>query len=251
MARWGMVIDLDRCTACQSCTVACKAENNQPMAGPEESRRGRDIFWMQMLVKTEGEYPNVRAQYIPRPCMHCDEPPCVQVCPVGATYKRADGIVAQDYDRCIGCRYCMVACPYGVRSFNWKSAENLGTSRRSFLFASAPGPRFQSSLNPDIVRGVRGGREGPTPRRLGVVEKCTFCIHRLEKATQRARAEGREVRDGDYVTACTQTCTGGAIKFGDLDDPNSEVYRMARDKRAFRLLEEQGTHPRVSYLKEA
>src|SRR5574341_1669163 len=119
MARWGMVIDLDKCTACQACTVACKEENNVPTPGPAASARGREIFWMQVLRSVQGEYPKVRASFIPRPCMHCDEPPCVQVCPVDATYKRADGIVAQDYDRCICCRYCMVACPYGVRYFNW------------------------------------------------------------------------------------------------------------------------------------
>jgi len=166
--------------------------------------------------------------------MHCDEPPCVQVCPVDATYKREDGLVVQDYDRCIGCRYCMVACPYGVRSFNWKQ------------------PEFQATayLNPDQVAGRNGASEGPTPRSVGVVEKCTFCIHRLEKAKEKAKVEGREVKDGDYVTACAQTCTGAAIKFGDLDDPKSEVYRLSRDKRAFRLLEELGTEPRVYYLKE-
>jgi molybdopterin-containing oxidoreductase family iron-sulfur binding subunit len=249
MARWGMVIDLDKCTACQSCTVACKAENNQPVAGPEESKLGRDVFWMQMLVKVEGEYPNVRAQFTPRPCMHCDDAPCVQVCPVGATYKRDDGITAQDYDRCIGCRYCMNACPYGARSFNWKPAAEPGKTRRAFLFAS-DGPRFQSALNPDVLIGKHGGREGPSPRKAGVVEKCTFCAHRLEKATRRARNEGREVRDGDYVTACTQTCTGHAITFGDLDNPASEVHRLSRDKRAYRLLEDLGTNPRVTYLKE-
>lgn len=234
MARWGMVIDLDKCTACQACTVACKEENNQPTAGPDGSSRGRDIFWMQVLRSVEGEYPKVRARFIPRPCMHCDEPPCVQVCPVDATYKRADGIVAQDYDRCIGCRYCMVACPYGVRYFNWGR------------------PKFQAAayLNPDHALGRNGAREGPVVRPAGVVEKCTFCVHRLEKAKKKAEAEGREVRDGDYVTACTQTCTGGAIKFGDLDDPNSEVYRLSRDKRSSRLLEEMGTEPRVYYLKE-
>ncbi|MBI2554951.1 MAG: 4Fe-4S dicluster domain-containing protein [Candidatus Rokubacteria bacterium] len=234
MARWGMVIDLDKCTACQACTVACKAENNEPIAGPEESGKGRDILWMQVLSLVEGTYPRVRARFIPRPCMHCDEPPCVQVCPVDATYKRPDGLVAQDYDRCIGCRYCMVACPYGVRSFNWRR------------------PEFQTTayLNPDRVAGRNGAREGPTPRPVGVVEKCTFCVHRLEKAKATARAEGRELRDGDYTTACQQTCTGGAIKFGDLDDRQSEVHRLSRDKRAFRLLEELGTEPRVYYLKE-
>ncbi len=223
MPRWGMVIDLDRCTACQACTVACKEENNQPVAGAADSARGRDLFWMQLLGAVEGEYPRVAGRFVPRPCMHCDEPPCVQVCPVGATTKREDGLVAQDADRCIGCRYCVVACPYGARSFNWRR------------------PAFQAAqyLNPDVP-----------VRPVGVVEKCTFCVHRLEKAAARARAEGRPLRDGDYVTACTQTCTGGAIRFGDLDDPQSEVYGLARDKRAFRLLDELGTHPRVIYLKE-
>lgn len=234
MARWGMVIDLDKCTACQACSVACKEENNVPTAGPGGSARGRDIFWMQVLSTIEGDYPRVRARFIPRPCMHCDEPPCVQVCPVDATYKRSDGIVAQDYDRCIGCRYCMVACPYGVRSFNWGR------------------PKFQATAyqNPDRPFGRNGAREGPVVRPLGVVEKCTFCVHRMEKAKETAKAEGRDPRDGDYVTACTQTCTGGAIKFGDMDDPNSEVHRLSKDKRAFRLLEEMGTEPRVYYLKE-
>ncbi|MBI2370134.1 MAG: 4Fe-4S dicluster domain-containing protein [Deltaproteobacteria bacterium] len=234
MPRWGMVIDLDKCTACQACTVACKVENNEPIAGPDGSRRGRDIVWMQLLSVVEGEYPKLRARFIPRPCMHCDQPPCVQVCPVGATYKRPDGLVAQDYDRCIGCRYCMVACPYGARAFNW------GT------------PQFQATayLNPDRITSRNGGREGPAVRSAGVVEKCTFCAHRLERARARAKAEAREVQDGDYVTACAQTCTGGAIRFGDLDDPKSEVHHLSRDKRAFRLLEELGTHPRVIYLAE-
>ncbi|MBI2115701.1 MAG: 4Fe-4S dicluster domain-containing protein [candidate division NC10 bacterium] len=223
MPRWGMVIDLDRCTACQACTVACKEENNQPVAGRERSRSGRDIFWQQVLATVEGDYPRARVRFLPRPCQHCDAPPCVQVCPVGATTKREDGLVAQDSLRCIGCRYCMVACPYGVRAFNWKA------------------PAFETTqyLNPDVP-----------VRPVGVVEKCTFCIHRIEKATQRAKAEGRALRDGEVQTACMQTCTGGAIVFGDLDDPNSRVGRLARDRRAFRLLEELATHPRVTYLAE-
>jgi Fe-S-cluster-containing dehydrogenase component len=223
MPRWGMVIDLDRCTACQACTVACIAENNQPVAGPEESRRGRDIFWNQVLAVVEGEYPRVTARFLPRPCMHCDEPPCVAVCPVMATYKRDDGLVVQDNERCIGCRYCMVACPYGVRYFNWRRPQHPTTE----------------NLNPDVP-----------VRPLGVVEKCTFCIHRVDAALARARQEGRPLRDGEVQTACQQTCTGGAIVFGDLDDPHSQVARLARDKRAFRLLEELGTRPRVIYLKE-
>lgn len=236
MPRWGMVIDLDKCTACQACVVACRAENTVPFAGPEESAKNRPIFWMQLLSLIEGEYPRVRGQFIPRPCMHCDNPPCVQVCPVGATWKAEDGLVVQDYDRCIGCRYCMVACPYGARFFNWYRP-------------SWPTPLGRQH-NPDRSphRPPTGGRQGPEVRPVGVVEKCTFCIHRLEKAKQKARAEGREVRDGDYVTACTQTCPAKAIYFGDLDDPTSEVYKLSRSRRAFRLLEELGTEPRVYYL---
>lgn len=227
MARWGMVIDLDKCTACQACVVACKAENNVPFSTSAEAERGHTMFWMQLLAHVEGEYPRVKATFIPRPCMHCDEPPCVQVCPVKATWKREDGLVIQDYDRCIGCKYCMVACPYGVRYMN------VGKFEPPESLASYANP------NPRVRR-----------RRVGIVEKCTFCVHRLEQAKERARAEGREVKDGDYQTACQQTCTGGAIKFGDLDDPKSEVHRLSNDKRAFRLLEELGTEPRVYYLKE-
>ncbi|MBI3326444.1 MAG: 4Fe-4S dicluster domain-containing protein [Nitrospinae bacterium] len=223
MPRWGMVIDLDRCTACQACTVACIAENNQPVAGPAESQRGRDIFWNQVLAVVEGGYPRVIGRFLPRPCMHCDEPPCVSVCPVDATYKRDDGLVVQDNDRCIGCRYCMVACPYGARFFNWRRPAH-------------PTPEH---LNPDVPM-----------RRMGVVEKCTFCIHRIDAAKAKAQQASRPLRDGDVQTACQQTCTGSAIVFGDLDDPHSRVSRLAHDKRAFRLLEELGTKPRVMYLKE-
>ncbi|MHC4933905.1 MAG: 4Fe-4S dicluster domain-containing protein, partial [Planctomycetota bacterium] len=120
---WGMVIDLDRCTACQACVVACRQENNVPSFGREDSRKGHAIFWMQLLSVVEGEAPDVHASFIPRPCMHCAHPACIKVCPVGATYKSEEGIVAQIYSRCIGCRYCTVACPYTVRSFNWRAPE--------------------------------------------------------------------------------------------------------------------------------
>src|SRR3972149_6827874 len=114
---WGMVIDLDKCTACQACVVACRVENNVYFQGAEETARQRAKFWMQLIGTVSGVAPHTQAKILPRPCMHCDNPPCVQVCPVGATYKRPDGIVAQNYERCIGCKYCMVACPYGARSF--------------------------------------------------------------------------------------------------------------------------------------
>lgn len=226
--RWGMVIDLDKCTACQACVVACRVENNVYFQGPEETQRSRAKFWMQVLATVVGNAPYTKAKVYPRPCMQCDNPPCVQVCPVGATYKRPDGIVAQNYDTCIGCRYCMAACPYGARSFNWFSTD-------------VPEP-LNLIRNPDAQVPVRP---------VSVVEKCTFCIQRVEKATAKAKAEGRStLEDGEVVTACTQTCTGGAIVFGDLDNPNSRVSQLLRTRRSYRLLEDLGTEPRVHYLTE-
>lgn len=222
---WGMVIDLDRCTGCQACVVACRQENNVPCGGPDESGRDRAIFWMQMLRSFEGEYPDVRATFIPRPCMHCAHPPCIKVCPVGATYQTEEGLVAQIYARCIGCRYCTVACPYTVRFFNWRTPE-------------VPEP-LDRIRNPDV-----------SVRPKGVVEKCTFCAQRIRAAKDRARAENRELRDGDVVTACQEACPAQAIHFGDLHDPASTVRRLSRSKRVFRLLEDLGTEPKVYYLKE-
>ncbi|MEK7732433.1 MAG: 4Fe-4S dicluster domain-containing protein, partial [Planctomycetota bacterium] len=182
-----------------------------------------------------GEFPNVKTRYITRPCMHCENPPCVKVCPVQATYKDEEGLVRQNYARCIGCRFCTVACPYAVRYFNWYEPEweeSIG-----------------EHLNPDRIEGD-GDLEGPAIRPQGVVEKCTFCIHRLRKARARAEAEGRDFRADEYVPACVETCTGKARFFGDLDDPNSTVSLLAKSSRAFRLLEEVGTHPKVVYLRE-
>src|SRR5574341_620002 len=123
MPRWGMVIDLDRCTGCQACVTACKVENNVPLSTPEESRRGRTMSWIHVQPIVEGSYPEVRLQFMPVLCMHCDRPPCTDVCPTSATYKNDEGIVAQIYPRCIGCRYCTNACPYGVKFFNWFRPE--------------------------------------------------------------------------------------------------------------------------------
>ena len=222
---WGMVIDLDRCTGCQACVVACRQENNVPFAEPGEARKGRSIFWMQMISVVEGEYPDVSATFIPRPCMHCAHPACIKVCPVGATYQTEEGLVAQIYARCIGCRYCTVACPFTVRSFNWHTPE-------------IPEP-LDRVKNPDV-----------SLRYKGVVEKCTFCVQRIRAAKETARAEDRSLRDGDVVTACQEACPARAIQFGDLHDPESAVFRMSRSKRAFRLLEDLGTEPKVYYLKE-
>jgi len=219
MALWGMVIDLDRCTGCQACVLACKAENNVPAVGPREAGRGRTISWMQVLTEEdEGEIK----RFFPRPCLQCDDPPCTKVCPVYATYRTPEGIVAQIYARCIGCRFCMAACPYNAKYFNWRVYQKRG-----------PGQ------NPDV-----------SIRPKGVVEKCTFCHHRLQKARERALAERREVAPGEYVPACAEACPARAIAFGDLSDPGSEVALLARSPRAFRLLEELGTRPKVIYLSE-
>ena len=227
MSSWGMVIDLDKCTGCQACSAACRAENNLPAAGPQEAGLGRAIFWQEVISEEmTGHYPFVDKQFIPRPCMHCEEPPCLPVCPVGATYQTEDGLVLVDYGRCVGCRYCVTACPYDVRYFNWYAPEY-------------PAPHDQA-LNPDVP-----------PRPKGVAEKCTFCVHRLLELQASAADEGREISDAELVLlpACNQACPASARYFGDLEDPNSSVARLAHDLRAYELLEDMGTRPKVYYLK--
>ena len=224
MARWGMVIDLDRCTACQACVVACQVENNVAPAGPEQWGRGRAISWLRLVASRESEHAKrPELHLMPLPCMHCQKPPCIKVCPVKATQIGREGLVAQVYPRCIGCRYCTTACPYTVRHFNWTRPE-------------WPRP-MEEALSPDV-----------SIRPKGVVEKCSFCHHRLQAAEDRARAEGRPLRDGDYVPACVETCPADAMTFGDLEDGSSTVSRLARSPRAFRVLEELGTEPKVTYL---
>lgn len=226
MARYGMVIDLDRCTGCRACMEACKVENNTPQGN----------FWMHVFRFEEGEFPNTHVWFLPRPCMHCDNPPCAKVCPVGARYKREDGMVATDWERCIGCRYCEVACPYGVNYFNWKNpAENYYLNWNDQGLQAVTNGATPPYKNPDL-----GGRYGPEQRHIaggghlkGVVEKCTFCVHRVEK---------------DLAPACVANCPLFALHFGDLDDPNSYVSQLLERKPSFRLLEEQGTKPRVHYV---
>jgi molybdopterin-containing oxidoreductase family iron-sulfur binding subunit len=218
-----MVIDLDRCNGCQACEVACRSENNVAVGGARAARENRTISWMRVQAEVRGEWPDVRARFIPQPCMHCDRPPCTLVCPVQATSLDQEGIVNQIYARCIGCRYCANACPYTVKFFNWRAP--------SYPESTLPG------LNPDV-----------SIRPVGVVEKCTFCSHRLQRAREQAKAEGRPLREGDYVPACAESCPTQAITFGDLDDPRQRVARLAADPRAFRLHEQLGTQPKVYYL---
>jgi Fe-S-cluster-containing dehydrogenase component len=225
MARWGMVIDLAKCTACQTCVLACQAENNIPVATPGQSDQGRAIQWIRILPLPEGENAHARLRLLPVPCLHCDEPPCIKVCPVDATNITPEGTVRQIFARCIGCRYCTTACPYTVRKFNWSE------------------PRWEEPweemLNPDV-----------SIRPKGVVEKCTLCHHRLQLAREQSQAERRTIREGDYVPACVESCPTEAMVFGDLDDPESRVTQLTRSARAFRLLEELGTRPKILYLSE-
>jgi Fe-S-cluster-containing dehydrogenase component len=224
--QWAMVIDLDRCTGCEACVVACQVENNIPAVGEAQAAVGRVINWIRVERYFEGEYPDVRVRFIPVLCQQCENAPCEPVCPVYATYHTDEGISAQVYNRCIGTRYCANNCPYCVRFFN-------------FFDPTWPEP-LQKSLNPDV--SVR-------PR--GVMEKCTFCIQRIRKGEEKAKDEGRQIRDGDVVPACVQSCPTRAMVFGNIADPTSEVAQLARSGRAMRLLEDLGTRPRVIYLKKA
>ena len=223
MTRWGMVIDLDLCTGCGACEVACKSENNIATVAPDQAEMGRAISWMKVQSEIEGEFPDTDVLFTPRPCMHCDNPPCIKVCPVGATYINDEGIVGQIYARCIGCRYCANACPYTAKYFNWYGPQWSPSERRH--------------LNPDV-----------STRPKGVIEKCTFCHHRLQKARENARAEGRELREEDYQPACVEICPTAAITFGDLDDHTHRVAELKEDPRSMRLMEDLGTRPKVYYL---
>ncbi len=222
--RWGMVIDLDRCTGCQACVVACHAENNVPVVGEEEAGYGRWMHWIIIERYWEGEYPTVKARFMPVLCQQCEEAPCEPVCPVFATYHNPEGLNAQIYNRCIGTRFCGNACPYKVRTYNWLRPE-------------FPEP-LTEQLNPDV-----------TVRTRGIMEKCTFCIQRIRRTEQDARAQGRTVLDGEIQPACVQTCPSSALIFGDLNDLNSQASKLARSHRSFRLLDELGTKPAVIYLK--
>jgi molybdopterin-containing oxidoreductase family iron-sulfur binding subunit len=220
-----MVIDLDRCTGCEACVIACHAENNLPVVGEDQSAKGRQVNWIRVERYWEGEYPYVKARFIPVLCQQCEAAPCEPVCPVYATYRNPEGINTQVYNRCIGTRFCANNCPYTVRFFNW-------------LDPHWDEPLSQQ-LNPDVA--VRG---------KGMMEKCTFCSQRIQHARDQARDDGRTVQDGEIQPACAQSCPADAMVFGDLEDPKSRVSRLAKSNRAFGLLGELGTKPRVIYLKE-
>lgn len=233
MAKWGMVIDLDKCVGCQACSLACKAENNVPHGSPHEQKRQQDVYWHKVIAASEGKYPTVNTQIIPMPCMQCTHPPCVNVCPSKATYQRSDGIVVQNFRRCLGCRYCIVACPYGARSFNFKDQEDLAYHR--------------PDLPPDLDLGY-ASHIGPWPyphRTRGVVEKCTFCFHRIDQALE----NGWDIGSPDgVVPACVEACPTEARYFGDLGDPQSTVSELLASRTYIKLREKMGTKPKTIYL---
>ncbi|KJS87196.1 MAG: (4Fe-4S)-binding protein [Peptococcaceae bacterium BICA1-8] len=208
---WIMVLDQRKCIGCVSCTVACKAENALPPG----------VVYRPVIEREIGKYPNVRKSFLPRPCMHCENPPCVSVCPVKATYKRPDGIVSINYERCIGCRYCLNACPYGARQFDWGEYYTENTPEIQ---------PYEKVANYEYGKGrVRGKGDSP----VGNARKCHFCLHRIKRG---------------ILPACVTTCMGRATYFGDLNDKKSLVHELVGTPRVMRLKEELGTKPSVYYL---
>ena len=227
--RWGMAIDLAKCTGCQACVTACYAENNIPTVGESEIHKGREMTWIRIERYWEdGEHSGegAKARFVPMLCQHCSNAPCEPVCPVYAAYHTPDGLNGQVYNRCVGTRYCANNCPYKVRYFNWYKYNELAW----------PDP-LHLQLNPDV-----------TVRARGVMEKCTFCIQRIRGAQNDARMEDRPLRDGEFTTACAQACPSDAIVFGNLTDPVSRVAQLHQNPRGYRVLEDLNTRPAITYL---
>jgi Fe-S-cluster-containing dehydrogenase component len=226
--KYGMVIDLDKCVGCGTCSIACASENNLSVR-PDESDFQRRLTWMPLYKISNGKpFPQTEISYFPRPCMHCHHhTPCVSVCPATATETDYHtGIVSQIYTRCIGCRYCIAACPYHARVFSWWDG----------YFPKSKG--LERYLSPEV-----------SPRMRGVVEKCTFCHHRLMRAKTKAYKDGRKtLEESEYITACAEACPAQAITFGDLNNPEHRVTKLSKSPHAFRLLVRLGSEPKVYYL---